>query len=230
MDTPPVLVLVTGLPGTGKSSVADVVASELNAAVLAHDWAMSALRPYPELRARAWKDGALRTSSRGLVNPDFAGAVATQGPTFGGTGWGSPPTGDRTVSRVGSRGSCSIRPDRNSLFRRCGASVSARRAAATYPQLVRADVGGGSTVRIILDDARRLRSGARCGGSMGQQCGQGGRSARQAWAVNASAPIGVAVSQYRRHLNHRVGDLDSSSRASDDFFHTASRSHLSEVK
>ncbi|HEY2214310.1 MAG TPA: AAA family ATPase, partial [Acidimicrobiales bacterium] len=50
MSTPPVLVLVTGLPGTGKSSVADVTAAQLAAAVLAHDWAMSALRPYPELQ------------------------------------------------------------------------------------------------------------------------------------------------------------------------------------
>jgi predicted kinase len=50
METPPVLVLVTGLPGTGKTSVADVAARELSAAVLAHDWAMSALRPYPEMQ------------------------------------------------------------------------------------------------------------------------------------------------------------------------------------
>jgi hypothetical protein len=43
-------VLVTGLPGTGKSTVADVAAAELGAPVLAHDWAMSGLRPYPELQ------------------------------------------------------------------------------------------------------------------------------------------------------------------------------------
>jgi predicted kinase len=46
----PLLVLVTGVPGTGKSSVADAVAARLGAAVLAHDWAMSGLRPYPELQ------------------------------------------------------------------------------------------------------------------------------------------------------------------------------------
>jgi predicted kinase len=45
------LVLVTGLPGTGKSTMADVAAAELGAAVLGHDWAMSGLRPYPELQA-----------------------------------------------------------------------------------------------------------------------------------------------------------------------------------
>jgi hypothetical protein len=43
--------LVTGLPGTGKSTIADVAAEALGAPVLAHDWAMSGLRPYPELQA-----------------------------------------------------------------------------------------------------------------------------------------------------------------------------------
>lgn len=46
----PPLVLVTGLPGTGKSTMADVAAAELGAPVLGHDWAMSGLRPYPELQ------------------------------------------------------------------------------------------------------------------------------------------------------------------------------------
>jgi predicted kinase len=51
-ETPPgpLLVLVTGLPGTGKSTMADVAAAELGAPVLGHDWAMSGLRPYPELQ------------------------------------------------------------------------------------------------------------------------------------------------------------------------------------
>lgn len=48
--TGPRLALVTGLPGTGKSTMADVAASELGAAVLAHDWAMSGLRPFPEMQ------------------------------------------------------------------------------------------------------------------------------------------------------------------------------------
>ncbi len=47
----PVLVLVTGLPGTGKSTMAEAAAGHLGAAVLAHDWAMSGLRPYPEVQA-----------------------------------------------------------------------------------------------------------------------------------------------------------------------------------
>jgi predicted kinase len=42
----PILVLVTGLQGTGKSTVADQAAEILRASVLAHDWAMSGLRPY----------------------------------------------------------------------------------------------------------------------------------------------------------------------------------------
>jgi predicted kinase len=46
----PTLVLVTGLPGTGKSTVAEAAAEVLGAAVLGHDWAMSGLRPYQELQ------------------------------------------------------------------------------------------------------------------------------------------------------------------------------------
>jgi predicted kinase len=44
------LVLVTGLQGTGKSTVAALAAERLGAPVLAHDWAMSGLRPYPEVQ------------------------------------------------------------------------------------------------------------------------------------------------------------------------------------
>jgi adenylate kinase family enzyme len=45
------LVLVTGLPGTGKSTLAALAADALGAAVIAHDWATSGLRPYPALQA-----------------------------------------------------------------------------------------------------------------------------------------------------------------------------------
>ncbi len=44
------LVLLTGLQATGKSTMAEVVARELGAAALGHDWAMSGLRPYPEIQ------------------------------------------------------------------------------------------------------------------------------------------------------------------------------------
>ncbi|MGA3147296.1 MAG: AAA family ATPase [Acidimicrobiales bacterium] len=46
----PMLVVVTGVPGTGKSSVAEVVAGLSQASVLGHDWTMSALRTYPGLQ------------------------------------------------------------------------------------------------------------------------------------------------------------------------------------
>ncbi len=44
------LVLVTGLQATGKSTMAEVAGDALGAPVLAHDWAMSGLRPFPELQ------------------------------------------------------------------------------------------------------------------------------------------------------------------------------------
>ena len=44
------IVLITGLPGSGKSTMAEVAGRALDAPVLAHDWAMSGLRPYPELQ------------------------------------------------------------------------------------------------------------------------------------------------------------------------------------
>jgi predicted kinase len=47
----PILVVVTGLQGSGKSTVAGIVASALGAPLFAHDWAMSGLRPFPEVQA-----------------------------------------------------------------------------------------------------------------------------------------------------------------------------------
>ena len=47
----PILVLVTGLQGTGKSTVAGMVADLLGAPLIGHDWAMSGLRPFPEIQA-----------------------------------------------------------------------------------------------------------------------------------------------------------------------------------
>jgi predicted kinase len=45
------LVVVTGLPGTGKSTMADHAGEVLPASVLSHDWAMSGLRPFLEVEA-----------------------------------------------------------------------------------------------------------------------------------------------------------------------------------
>jgi predicted kinase len=45
------LVLITGLPATGKSTMGEVAGHTLRAPVLGHDWAMSGLRPYPEVLA-----------------------------------------------------------------------------------------------------------------------------------------------------------------------------------
>lgn len=44
------ILIVSGLPGTGKSTVADVAGRHLEAPVLAHDWAMSGLRSFPEMQ------------------------------------------------------------------------------------------------------------------------------------------------------------------------------------
>jgi predicted kinase len=46
----PILVLVTGLQGSGKSTVARLAADVLGAPLIAHDWAMSGLRPFPEIQ------------------------------------------------------------------------------------------------------------------------------------------------------------------------------------
>jgi predicted kinase len=47
----PILVLVTGLQGSGKSTIAEIAANLLGAPLIAHDWAMSGLRPFPEIQA-----------------------------------------------------------------------------------------------------------------------------------------------------------------------------------
>jgi predicted kinase len=44
------VVLITGLPGTGKSTMAEVAGRTLAAPVLGHDWAMSGLRPFAEVQ------------------------------------------------------------------------------------------------------------------------------------------------------------------------------------
>ena len=43
------LIVVTGLQATGKSTIAGIAGDHLGAPVLSHDWAMSGLRPYPEI-------------------------------------------------------------------------------------------------------------------------------------------------------------------------------------
>jgi predicted kinase len=44
------LVLTTGLPGTGKSTMAERAGRALGAPVLGHDWVMSGLRPHAEVQ------------------------------------------------------------------------------------------------------------------------------------------------------------------------------------
>jgi predicted kinase len=44
------LVLITGLQGSGKSTMSEVAGRALGAPVLGHDWAMSGLRPFPEVQ------------------------------------------------------------------------------------------------------------------------------------------------------------------------------------
>lgn len=49
--TPPLLLLVTGPPGTGKSSIAESTAESLAAPVLSWDWVMAALTEFDEIQA-----------------------------------------------------------------------------------------------------------------------------------------------------------------------------------
>lgn len=51
MSTPPTLVLFTGPPGTGKSTLASVAAGTLDAPVLGWDWAMAGLTRFEPLQA-----------------------------------------------------------------------------------------------------------------------------------------------------------------------------------
>ena len=47
----PLLILLTGPPGTGKSSLAESAADQVGAAVLGWDWAMAALRDFDDVQA-----------------------------------------------------------------------------------------------------------------------------------------------------------------------------------
>ena len=72
-DGGPLLVLVTGVPGTGKSTVAGVVGRHLDAAVLGHDWVMSGLRPFPAIQVVL--DG-MEPSGHGVVGWSIMNALA----------------------------------------------------------------------------------------------------------------------------------------------------------
>ena len=63
------VVLITGLPGTGKSTMAEVAGRALAAPVLGHDWAMSGLRPFPRCRTRstAWAPAGTAASGGPLL-------------------------------------------------------------------------------------------------------------------------------------------------------------------
>jgi predicted kinase len=70
---PPLLVLVTGLPGTGKSTVAEMLAHLMASSVLNHDWVMSGLVPFPQIQASLDLMGA---SGRGPVGWSVLNALA----------------------------------------------------------------------------------------------------------------------------------------------------------
>jgi len=72
VDAPKVLLLVTGLQGTGKSTAAAKASEVLAAPVLAHDWAMSGLRPYPRLQEAL---DSMEPHGRGRVGWSILGAL-----------------------------------------------------------------------------------------------------------------------------------------------------------
>jgi predicted kinase/ADP-ribose pyrophosphatase YjhB (NUDIX family) len=69
----PVLVLVTGLQGTGKSTVAGLAAELLGSPVVSHDWAMSGLRPFPEMQEAL---DSMEPPGHGRVGWSLLGALA----------------------------------------------------------------------------------------------------------------------------------------------------------
>jgi len=69
----PLLVLVTGLPATGKSTTAELSAGMLGAPVIAHDWAMSGLRPFPAVRVAL---DTMEPPGHGPVGWSVLGALA----------------------------------------------------------------------------------------------------------------------------------------------------------
>jgi len=68
-----ILVVVTGLQGTGKSTVAGLAANLLGAPLVSHDWAMSGLRPYPEVQEAL---DTMEPRGNGRVGWSLLGALA----------------------------------------------------------------------------------------------------------------------------------------------------------
>ena len=52
--------LFTGVPGTGKTTLAETITKEHNAALLNWDWLMSGLRIFPDVWDVVWPDAELR--------------------------------------------------------------------------------------------------------------------------------------------------------------------------
>jgi hypothetical protein len=62
---PPTLLLITGVPGSGKSSLARAAADHLGCGVLGHDWTMAGLRAFPPVWDRMREQGPLEFRSVG---------------------------------------------------------------------------------------------------------------------------------------------------------------------
>ncbi len=69
----PLLVLVTGLQGTGKSTIAELSSNLLGTPLIAHDWAMSGLRPFAAVQAAL---DAMEPPGHGLVGWSLLRALA----------------------------------------------------------------------------------------------------------------------------------------------------------
>jgi len=70
----PRLVVVSGPPGAGKSTLADALGLQLGATVAGYDWLMSALRSLPEV----WQAVELPLDRRGMVGVTLLSRVAEQ--------------------------------------------------------------------------------------------------------------------------------------------------------
>lgn len=68
------VVVVSGWPGCGKSTIADALATELGGAVASFDWLMSALRSFPEL----WADVELPVDRQRRIGWTLMGRLAEQ--------------------------------------------------------------------------------------------------------------------------------------------------------
>ena len=151
------LVVVTGLQGTGKSTIAGDAAAILGAPLLAHDWAMSGLRPYAEMQKAL---DSMEPPGHGIVGWSILSRARPSTTTpglFGRARRIGPVTGHRAMSHRGKRGRGPTSCHSHRVLGLRDPSLEDRRTRTGDTRLVRARMGTCSAITCRVGTAGACR-------------------------------------------------------------------------